>query len=103
MLHHIDAWQDSDYSSGSEHAMVLNMPGLHKALSKTFHYGYLIGFWIYLCFLNGRVTKNFCVNCILEIHGILMCPNQYHMPIPTSIYQEFHRVYWKGFLYNPGS
>ena len=33
-LHHIDAWQDTDYSSGSAYNRVLNMPGLHKALKK---------------------------------------------------------------------
>ena len=33
-LHHIDAWQDSDYSSGSAYTRVLNMPGLHKVHKK---------------------------------------------------------------------
>ena len=69
----IDAWQDSEYSSSSEYGRILNMPGLHKVLNKTLHYKYLIGFWICPYFLNGRVTESFkfCVNCILEIHGIL--------------------------------
>ena len=69
----IHAWQDSEYSSVSENGRVLNMPGLHKVPNETFHYRYLIGFWIRLYFLNARVTESwgFCVNCILEIHGIL--------------------------------
>ena len=54
----IDAWQDSKYSSGSEHVTVLNMPGLHKVLNKRLNYRCLIGFRISLQFLNGRVTKN---------------------------------------------
>ena len=33
-LHHIDAWQSSDYYSGYAYTMVLNMPGLHKVLKK---------------------------------------------------------------------
>ena len=37
-----DAWQDSKYSSGTENATILNMPGLRKVLNKTFHYRYLI-------------------------------------------------------------
>ena len=39
----VDAGQDSKYSLGSEHATVQNMSGLHKVLSKTLHYRYLIG------------------------------------------------------------
>ena len=31
-LHHVDAWQSTDYSSGSAYTRVLYMPGLHKAL-----------------------------------------------------------------------
>ena len=27
-----DAWQDSEYSSGSEYTRILNMPGLAKTL-----------------------------------------------------------------------
>ena len=30
----IDAWQDSEYSSGSEYTRTLNMPGLRKILKK---------------------------------------------------------------------
>ena len=33
-LHHIDAWQGSDYSLGSTYTRVLNMPGLDKVLKK---------------------------------------------------------------------
>ena len=44
----IDALQDSKYSSSSDHATILNMPGLCKVLNKTLHYRYLIGFWICL-------------------------------------------------------
>ena len=33
-LHHIDAWQGTDYSSGSTYTKVLNIPGLHKVLKK---------------------------------------------------------------------
>ena len=43
-LNQIDLWQDSKYSSGSEHVTVLNMPGLHKVLNNTLYYRYLIGF-----------------------------------------------------------
>ena len=32
-----DAWQDSEYSSGSEYGKVLNIPWLHKILNKTLH------------------------------------------------------------------
>ena len=53
-----DAWQDSKYSSSSEHTTALNMPGLHKVLKKRHHYRYLIGLWICLYFLNDRVTEN---------------------------------------------
>ena len=31
-LPHIDAWQGTDYASGSAYTMVPNMPGLHKIL-----------------------------------------------------------------------
>ena len=30
----IDAWQDSEYSSGSKYGKGLNMPGLHKVWTK---------------------------------------------------------------------
>ena len=33
-LHHIDAWQGTDYSSGSAYTRVLNLPGLYKVLKK---------------------------------------------------------------------
>ena len=33
-VHHIDAWQVTEYSSGSAYTWVLNMPGLYKALKK---------------------------------------------------------------------
>ena len=67
-----DVWQDSEYFSGSQYGRILNMSELHKILNKTLHYIYLIGFWICLQFLNGRVTENwgFCVNCTLEVHGV---------------------------------
>ena len=32
--HIIDAWQDYEYSSGSEYTRILNMPGWHKFLKK---------------------------------------------------------------------
>ena len=35
----IDALQDSKYSSGSEHATALNIPGLQKVLNKILHLG----------------------------------------------------------------
>ena len=44
----IYTWQDSEFSSGSEFCRVLNMPGLQKALNKTFYYRYLIELWIRL-------------------------------------------------------
>ena len=57
----IDAWQDSEYSSGSEYGYgrVLNMSGLYKVLIKTLYYKCLLGFQ----FLNVRVTETceFCV------------------------------------------
>ena len=53
----INAWNDSEYSWGCEYGRVLNMPGLHKVLNKRLHYRYLIGFWICLLFLNGKVTE----------------------------------------------
>ena len=31
---HLDAWQGSEYPSGSEYTKILNMPGLHKVLKK---------------------------------------------------------------------
>ena len=34
MLHRIDAWQDSNYSSGFAYTKVLNIPGLHKVFKK---------------------------------------------------------------------
>ena len=43
-LHHIDAWQGSNYSSGSGYTRVLNMPGLHKVLKKMLHYRCWTGF-----------------------------------------------------------
>ena len=48
------------------------MAGLNKVLIKTLHYRYLIC----LQFLIGKITESyeFCVNCILEIRGILNMP-----------------------------
>ena len=48
------------------------MAGLNKVFKKTLHYRYLIC----LYFLIGRITESceFCVNCILEIRGILNMP-----------------------------
>ena len=40
----IDAWHESEYSSGFKYGRVLNMPGLHKVLNKMLHSKYLIGF-----------------------------------------------------------
>ena len=78
----IDAWQISQYFSGFEHGRVLNMRGLHQVLNKTLHYRCLIGFWICLYFLNGRVTGSceFCANCILEINRILNMPQVLNIP-----------------------
>ena len=39
----IDAWQGSEYSSGSEYTRILNMQGLRNVLNKTFRYRYLKG------------------------------------------------------------
>ena len=36
--HHIDAWQGSDYSSGSVYTRVITMLGLHKVLKKMLHH-----------------------------------------------------------------
>ena len=36
-LHHIDAWQGSDYSSVSAYTRVLNLPVLHKVVKKMLH------------------------------------------------------------------
>ena len=63
-LHHIDAWQGTDYSSGSAYTRVLNMPGLHKALKKMLHHRCLTGFQIFLRFWTchgfkyARVTQS---------------------------------------------
>ena len=48
------------------------MAGLNKVLKKTLHYRYLI----FLYFFIARITESceFCVNCILEILGILNMP-----------------------------
>ena len=107
----------SEYFSGSQYGRILNMSELHKILNKTLHYIYLIGFWICLQFLNGRVTENwgFCVNCTLEVHGVnciltvkrLML---FWICLRFSIYHdfecirnlnmlEFHRVYWQASQY----
>ena len=40
-LHHIDAWQGTDCSSGSVYTRVLNIPRLCNVLKKTLLYGYL--------------------------------------------------------------
>ena len=37
-LHHIDARQGTDYSSGFAYIRVLNMPGLHKAILRMLHH-----------------------------------------------------------------
>ena len=47
-LHHIDACQGSDYSSGSANTGVLNMPELHKVLKKMLHDRCFKGFQIFL-------------------------------------------------------
>ena len=49
-LHHIDAWQGTDYSSGSAYTRVLTMPGLHKVLKKMLHHRCLTGLKIFLSF-----------------------------------------------------
>ena len=105
-LHHIDAWQDPDYtsgsaytglhnvlskmlqhrcltgfqySSGSEHETVLNMPRLLKVLNKTLHL-ILDRVLNMRLVLKWQVYRKFCVNCILEIHSILNIPQVLNIP-----------------------
>ena len=46
----MDAWQGSEYSSGSEYTRILNMPELDKVLKKILHYRCLAGFRLFLMF-----------------------------------------------------
>ena len=55
---------------------VSNMTVLHKVLNKTLYYNYLIGFWIFL----WQGYREFWVNCILEIHGILDMSQALNIP-----------------------
>ena len=81
----IDAWQDSKYSLGSEYGKVLNMPGLLKVLRKTLHYRYQVLNMALV--LKWQGYREFCVNCILEIHSILDMPQVLNVPRPR-LYQE---------------
>ena len=56
-LHHIDAWQGTDYSSGSAYTRVLNMPWFYKALKKMLHHRCLTGFQIFLRFWTCHDLK----------------------------------------------
>ena len=113
-LHHIDAWQSSDYTSGSAYTRDLNIPGLQKVLKRW----YIIDAWQdykyssgseHLTVLFDKVLnmtlvlewqdyRKLCVNFVLEIHSILNMP-QVHDDfacIRNLNLLEFHRVYWKG-------
>ena len=72
-LHHIDAWQGTDYSSGSAYTRVLNVPGLHKVLKKMLHHSCLTGFqtfprfWTCHCFKYTWFTQSSEQNVPLKI------------------------------------
>ena len=55
--HHIDAWQCSDYSSGSAYTRVLNILGLHKVLKKMLNQRWLTEFQIFLRFWTCHGSK----------------------------------------------
>ena len=76
----IDAWQDSEYSSGSKYGRVLNMSGLHKVLNKTHYYTIsFIMFWdfsmFYQIFLSPQVKR--CA-IITYKHGIFKLPHEFY-------------------------
>ena len=50
------------------------MPGLHKVLNKTLHYGCFDRVLSIPLVLQWQGYREFCVKCILEIHGILNMP-----------------------------
>ena len=56
-LHHIDAWQGSDYSSGFAYTKVVNIPGLHKVLKKMLHHRWLTGFQVFFRFWTCHGSK----------------------------------------------
>ena len=62
-LHHIVAWQGTDYSSDSAYTRVLNMLGLHKVLNKMLHHRCLTGsqmffrFWTCHGFKYAKVKQ----------------------------------------------
>ena len=57
MLHHKDAWQGSDYSSGFAYGRVLNIPRLHKVFKKMLHHRWLTGFQIFFRFWTCHGSK----------------------------------------------
>ena len=56
-LHHIDAWQGTEYSSGFVYTRVLNMPGLYEVLKEIQHHKRLTGFQIFLRFWTCNGSK----------------------------------------------
>ena len=109
-LHNIDAWQSSDYSSGSAYIRDLNIPGLQKVLKRWC----IIDAWQgskyssgseHVTVLFDRVLnitlvlewQDYCVSCALEIHGILNMPQFHHAfaCIGNLKMLEFHMLYWK--------
>ena len=63
----IDVWQDSKYSAGYEYGSVTQGSQENAPLKIFDRVLNMPLFW------NSRVTgsSKFCINCILEIHGIL--------------------------------
>ena len=84
-LHHIDAWQGSNYSSGSAYTRVLNMPGLHKVLKKC-------------CIIDAGQDSNYSWGSehatVLNMSGLYKVLNKtlhyrYLIGFRFSIYQDF--------------
>ena len=93
----IDAWQDSEYSSGSKYGRVLNMPGLHKVLKKAHHYRYLIDF---SCqgFLSRTLTTHRTAG---KRSGPSFIPRYHFHPltnIQTFIWDDYVR--WLSHIFN---
>ena len=53
----IDAWQGSEYCSGSEYTKILNMPGLHKILKKCCTIDARQGYTYSSCYEYGKVLN----------------------------------------------
>ena len=88
--YHRDAWQSSDYSSGSTYTRILNMPELQKVFKKwciivawqdskyssgSEHATVLFDRALNMTlFFKWQGYRKFCKHCILEIYSILNMP-----------------------------